>query len=196
MITAALVGVATPPMVQVTLTTDNGQAWSVIGTDGVEVWAVPGGSGIGDGQQVTLADNRKPGNREITYQVTSGSRVEQSQPIVIPFASGLVIQTLSGSVSIEADYAGSRLPLDFQSNQTRFDVPGRPRPVIRYAPTSDMASATVPLQSGAPRGTSTALEPRVDARVEFTGDFYSFDPRAVGREASEQFERILDAYGI
>lgn len=140
MITAALVGVATPPMVQVTLTTDNGQAWSVIGTDGVEVWAVPGGSGVGDGQQVTLADNRKPGNREITYQVTSGSRVEQSQPIVIPFASGLVIQTLSGSVSIEADYAGSRLPLDFQSNQTRFDVPGRPRPVIRYAPTSDMAS--------------------------------------------------------
>lgn len=38
--------------------------------------------------------------------------------------------------------------------------------------------------------------PRTEIHQEFTGDFYAFDPRDVGREASEKLERVLDAYGI
>lgn len=63
-------------------------------------------------------------------------------------------------------------------------------------PEQRVMTSTVNVPSTPGRATSTATEPRVDARVEFTGDFYGFDPRDVGREASEQLERILDAYGI
>lgn len=63
-------------------------------------------------------------------------------------------------------------------------------------PEQRVMTSTVSVPSTPGRATSTATEPRVDARVEFTGDFYGFDPRDVGREASEQLERILDAYGI
>lgn len=42
----------------------------------------------------------------------------------------------------------------------------------------------------------SAQAPRTEIHQEFTGDFYAFDPRDVGREASEKLERVLDAYGI
>lgn len=140
MITASLVGASTPRMVQIVISTTAGENWSVVGTDGTDIWPVPGGVGVGDGQQVTLADNRKPGNRAITYQVSSEIRTEQADPIIIPFSKGLVIQTLSGRESIEADYAGAQLPMEFSSGQVSFAVPGRPRPVVRYSASSDLSS--------------------------------------------------------
>ncbi|MDD7963304.1 hypothetical protein [Microbacterium thalli] len=140
MISASLIGGKTPPMVRVLASdTPAGVPWRMVGTDGVIVWVVPGGEGIGDGGQLTLFDNRSTGNRPIVYSlIVDGVSVDESNPVVVPFRDPMVIQSLDGQRAISVKYAGNELPQDFGSGQALFRVPGRARPVVRYGATSDV----------------------------------------------------------
>lgn len=138
MITASLVGAQTPPLVQIIISeTPAGEEWELIGTDGVHTWTVPGGKGVGDGEQLTLSDNRSPGNRPITYVLMTIFGNESAAPITVPFPTSLAIQSLDGSKSINVEIAGSTLTATNAAQQELYRIPGRRRPAVRYAPTGD-----------------------------------------------------------
>lgn len=141
MIAATLVGGKTPPLVRLVVSAaPSGQSWTMVGTDGSIMWVVPGGEGVGQGEQLTLFDNRSTGNRPITYAlIVDGATTDESDPIVVPFSAPIVIQSLDGQRAIGVKYAGHELPIDLTSGQVSFSVPGRARPAVRYGATSDVS---------------------------------------------------------
>lgn len=139
MITAALVGGGSPQRVQLIVdATPDGELWTLTGSDGTHTWSVPGGAGVGDGDQLTLTDNRGPGNRAIVYTFASASVTESSDPIVIPFDGDFVLQSLNGQRSLTVGLLRGSLDVALEVSQGRFRIPGRPRPVVRYAATGDL----------------------------------------------------------
>lgn len=138
MITASLIGAQTPPLVQIVISeTPPSEQWELLGTDGAYSWIVPGGGGLGDGGQLTLADNRGPGNRPLTYIFVTADGNQASEPVTIPFTNSLAIQSLDGQRSINVEIAGMELTASYASRQEVFDVPGRRRPAVRYAAGGD-----------------------------------------------------------
>jgi hypothetical protein len=139
MITATLVGGSTPPLVQVVVSaTPTGQTWVVTGSDGSYSWTVPGGVGVGDGQQLTLVDNRSPGNRPIQYTIASSAGSETSAPVVVPFDADMVVMSLDGQTAVQVEVMGEPLAFSRESAQVAFSVSGRARPVVRYSTTADV----------------------------------------------------------
>jgi hypothetical protein len=110
-------------------------------TDGSYTWRVPGGFGVGDGGQVVLVDNRAPGNVPVIYRVVVGSAVEASEPVLVVFEKDLVLQTLDGQQSIQADLLDGSLSIDLATSVAKFRVPGRARPVTRYDVIGDVAGS-------------------------------------------------------
>ena len=132
-ITATLVGGSTPPLVQVVVAaTPPGAQWTVTGHAGDYSWTVPGGMGVGDGQQLTLVDNRSPGNMPVTYTISSSAGQKTSPPITVPFSTDLVLMSLDGQVAVEVNLAGSEMPWSIPSSQVAFTIPGRENPVVRF----------------------------------------------------------------
>lgn len=141
MITATLVGAQSPRLVQIVISlTPDDEEWTLTGAAGEYVWTVPGGMGVGDGAQLTLVDNRSPGNVPVEYTFTSPSIVE-SATVTVPFSTDFVIQSLDGQRAIEVEFGGMEMVNTLDSGQARFDIPGNPRPVVRYSVTSDVAGS-------------------------------------------------------
>ncbi|MEA1264254.1 hypothetical protein MicroSTF_14520 [Microbacterium sp. STF-2] len=139
MITATLIGGGSPQMVQIVVdVTPVGVPWTLTGAVNGRSWTVPGGEGVGDGSQLTLGDNRAPGNQPIVYTFTAGPSSQTSAPITVPFASDFVLQSLNGSRALALELALGSLDTSLASNQAQFRVAGRSRSAIRYDVTGDV----------------------------------------------------------
>ncbi|MCT1395676.1 hypothetical protein M4D51_08045 [Microbacterium sp. p3-SID338] len=133
MITATLIGGGTPQMVQIVIdATPAGVPWTLTGSVDDQTWPVPGGVGVGDGGQLVLTDNRAPGNRPIVYTFAAGAARQASEPIVVPFSTDFVLQSLTGSRSLALELYSGSLNTELSSNHAQFRIPGRSRPSIRY----------------------------------------------------------------
>lgn len=138
-VTATLVGGQNPQLVQIVVDeAPDGETWTLTGTAGDYTWQVPGGAGIGDGDQVVRVDNRTPGNLPIVYTFTAESGAESSSPITVTFARDMVLQSMDGQITLQLELLDESLDTELPVNGARFRVPGRPRPVVRYDVTGDV----------------------------------------------------------
>lgn len=101
-------------------------------TDGSWSWTVPGGTGVGEGEQVVLTDIRAPGNVPVTYRFTSESGVEASNVVVVPFLHDIVLQTGDGLAAVDVELSADSLGIGWEPQVSQFRVPGRSRPVVRF----------------------------------------------------------------
>lgn len=138
-ISAILVGGQSPQLIQVTVSaTPSGVAWRLEGSAGGTSWLVPGGEGVGDGQPLTLVDNRTPLNTEIVYTFRPATGSPQvSAPVIAATSYELVIQSLDGQDVVGFDMLDESGSIALEPQHAVFVVPGRPRPVIRYTVTGD-----------------------------------------------------------
>lgn len=141
MLTATLIDSGSLPVAQVVVdVTPQDVAWTLEGSIGDYTWQVPGGAGIGDGQQLSLVDNRAPGNRTIVYRFTAGATVQTTTLVGgVPFPGDCIIQTLNGSTAVGVTPLWEFLHGEYESRQASFTVPNRRRPVVRYDVTSDLS---------------------------------------------------------
>lgn len=138
-ITVSLVGSAQPQLVQIVVSaTTSGAAWTVTGTAGGLTWTVPGARGVGDGLQLVLSDNRAPLNVPVTYRFVS-TATQTASPITRTQAMGdAVLQSLDGQRSVVVNLQNGTQDQELRTAMRLFEVPGRRRPVARYAATSDV----------------------------------------------------------
>lgn len=138
MITVALVGAQTPPLVQIVVdSTPPGEAWIVEGSADGMTWVVPGATGVGDGNQLTLIDNRGPLNVPITYTFRAESVTEEAAEITlaVPSTIDAVLQTLDGQRSVGVTLLDPSLDYELDVFQSVFGIPGRRTPAVRYTQT-------------------------------------------------------------
>lgn len=139
MITLTLVGSGDPKDVQIVISAiAAGTPWRLTGHAGDWSWTVPGGEGVGDGGQLVLLDNRAPGNQVVTYQIDRGGIVETSAPLNIPMTAEMILQSPDGSRVVPVGFLKGSGDTKRSSNQARFRVSGRRRPVVRYDVTGDI----------------------------------------------------------
>jgi hypothetical protein len=157
MITASLVGGGVPPLVQIVVDeTPDGEGWTLTGSAGGLTWTVPGGVGVGDGEQLTIADNRTPGNIPIVYTFTAETVTEVADAVTVPMPE-LVLQSLDGQVSLPVSLLDGALSVQFPSRKSRFVIPGRRRPVTRFTVSGDREGSWPVLVPVAESGTFDAL---------------------------------------
>ena len=195
MITVSLVGGQSPPLVQIVVSqAPNGEAWTLTGSSDDFTWQVPGGAGVGAGGQVSLADNRAPGNRPVIYTFKSPSKTEVSAPITVPIDGDFALSTLDGGLSLTVGLQAGSLDVKTAVQQELFVVPGRPRPVVRYAATSDVTgtlSLLVPISAtGLLR---KIFAPGAPVLWRFGADSFDLPPVAVfafGNTASSAYPTV------
>lgn len=143
-ITADLVGSETPQRVQIVVSaTPSGQSWTLYGSAGDLEWVVPGGMGVGDGNQLTLIDNRGPLNTPITYRFVANT-TQTAAPITRVQALGdAVIQSLDGQTTVVVNMQDGSQNWELQPNQQLFRIPNRRKNVARYAATSDQVGQVI-----------------------------------------------------
>ncbi|MFD6163704.1 hypothetical protein ACFWFR_00830 [Oerskovia sp. NPDC060287] len=138
-ITASLVPAGSPEPVQIVLAgVPAGTAYTVTGaTGGGSSWPVPGGVGMSSGEQVVRVDNRSALNALVTYQAVVAGVTYVSAPVTVSHTARYVLQSLDGQTSVDFVWDDNGMPRDLVSNAVTFDVPGRARPPVRYAPGGD-----------------------------------------------------------
>jgi hypothetical protein len=139
-ITAELITSAgSPPPVQIVLTdVPNGAEYVVTGSIGSgSAWPVPGGTGVSDGGQIVLVDNRSALNTPVTYSAVVEGVTYSAAPVTITHDAGYVLQSLDGQTSVDFVWLSNSMPREPQINAVAFNVPGRRRPPMRYAPGGD-----------------------------------------------------------
>lgn len=133
-ITATELGGATPAFAQVVvtgLTADD--VYTVTGHAGDHEWAVQGGSGISDGEQLVLVDSRVPWGGEVVYRVTVGETVTESDPFELTDPGvWCVFQTLTGDQMVAVEVVTFTDPRTARSRRAFFAVAGRRSPVVRH----------------------------------------------------------------
>lgn len=139
-ISASLVESAgSPPPVQVVI--DGvlpGYEYVVTGsTGGGSSWPVPGGKGVGTGGQIVLVDNRSALNTPVTYSVVVQGVTYSADPVTVVHDGQAVLQSLDGGTAVDFVWLSNSLPREPQINAVTFNVPGRRRPPVRYAPGGD-----------------------------------------------------------
>jgi len=139
-ITASLVTSAgSPPPVQIVIgDVPSGAEYVATGnTGGGSSWGVPGGTGVGDGGQVVLVDNRSALNTPVTYSVVVQGVTYSAPPVTVLHSGKAVLQSLDGQTSVDFVWLSNSLPREPQINVATFNVPGRRRPPVRFAPGGD-----------------------------------------------------------
>lgn len=141
---AVLVAAGDPAPVQIAFRPQAGEDYTVFGSALGSTWPVPGGVGVGTGDQVVLVDNRGALNVPIVYRVViAGVPYEAaSVTVLLPGVRG-VLQSLDGRVSVRFKWIPNGLPLEPEVNAHVSNVPGRPRPPVRYATGGDGGGALV-----------------------------------------------------
>lgn len=117
-----------------------GEPWTVTGTWDNVTWAVSGGSGVGDGEQLLLVDIGAPLNVPVVYTFSTPNASQSAAPVTV-VAPRLLLQALDGSVAVAAELMTGSFGLELDPQQELFTIPGRPRPVVRYSVTGDGAGA-------------------------------------------------------
>lgn len=172
MITASLVSGAEPQLVQLVVDgVPDGLAWRIVGRVGQVLpglvpgpgvvpssstlpeaqtllfagysWDVPGGFGVGDGDQVVLTDNRAPGNTTVVYSLVTESGEEASDEVTVTFPgdADVVLQSGDGQRRVAGWLLqGSTEDIELPTNVASFRVAGRARPVTRYDVLGDVVS--------------------------------------------------------
>lgn len=143
-ITATLVGSSTPNPVQIVVSsTPVGEPWTVYGSTGDSEWVVPGGEGVGDGDQLTLTDNRAPLNQPITYRFVA-SATQTAAPVTIVQATGdAVLQSLTGAETVVVNLQDGSQAYDQETQLALFTIPNRRRPVARHGVLGDPAGVLI-----------------------------------------------------
>lgn len=142
-ISASLVGTSTPKAVQVVVTgLTNGQAYVIRGKFGTVKWAVRAGSGTSDGTQVIRSDLFAPINTPVSYEVevveVDGAVAATSSPITVPYTgpdsdgSKYVLTSLDGKSAAGFTWQDNGDPREVAVRASRFEIPGRARPVVMY----------------------------------------------------------------
>lgn len=146
-ISVSLLGGRAPQMVQIAASAvPVGTPWRLVGRAGDDEWVVPGGEGIGNGGQISRADNRAALNVPVVYVLTAGTRVDTSLPIIVEMNDpdvDVVFDSLDGSVTVRAALMDGSQSLDLDLRGAEFEVAGRERPVRRYDVTSDGAGELI-----------------------------------------------------
>lgn len=135
-IAASLVSADIPRPVQIVVNgVPSGTAYTVVGTTGDgSTWPVPGGSGVSNGGQVVLVDNRSALNTPVTYTVTAGGSTYAAAAVVVAFPGQYVLQSLDGQTSVAFVWQDNALPREPVIASAVFEVPGRDRPPVRFVP--------------------------------------------------------------
>ena len=138
-ITASLVPAGSPEPVQIVLAgVPAGVGYLVTGTTGAgSSWPVPGGVGLSTGQQVVLVDNRSALNAQVVYQAVVAGVTYVAGPVTVTHPGRYVLQSLDGQTVVDFVWDDNGMPRDLVANTAVFDVPGRARPPVRYAPGGD-----------------------------------------------------------
>jgi len=135
-ITAALVGVADPPVVQVAVDgLTLGTHVKVKGNANGRSWTVRGSDKLADSTQLVVADDLGAINTPITYRVwVDGVSEAAASPVTVPFATDQLIGSLDMATVIAVQrWQDNALPLDVGIDQHFTTVPGRANPVLRFA---------------------------------------------------------------
>jgi hypothetical protein len=118
-------------------------------------WVPPGGTGIGDGDQVVLTDNRAPGNVPVVYSLVTEAGEEYSETLRVVFPAGrdTVLQSGDGQRSLAVSLLAGSDGIELPTNVASFRIPGRARPVVRYDVLGDVVSTMnvlVPIEEKTP----------------------------------------------
>ena len=119
----------------------SGEPYTVVGVAGTTTWPVPGGVGVGTGEQVALIDNRAPLNLPFVYRVVAGGQVYESAPLSVASQAPLLLTSLDGDITVEFEWDDDRAPRELAVRSATWDVPGRSRPPSRFAPGGDGAGS-------------------------------------------------------
>lgn len=133
-ISASLSAVAPPaPVIIVVNGVGAGVGYRISGsTISGYTWDVNGGSGVGTGDQITVADILTPINEDVTYSVTVGTSVTSTATLTVP-SPEFVLQSLDGrDVFTDIIVADSDFAREFPTRVNKFDIPGRSRPLTHY----------------------------------------------------------------
>ncbi|MBW9118890.1 hypothetical protein JNB63_02160 [Microbacterium trichothecenolyticum] len=132
-LTATLLAAADPRPVQVVLNgTTAGQEYRVFGTstDGAS-WDVPGGTGVSEGTQVLLIDNRSALNTPITYQAVVDGASYAASPVTVEHDGVAVLQTIDGLIVVGVEVASVTEPRSASPRSAEFEIAGREAPAAR-----------------------------------------------------------------
>lgn len=133
-ISAALVGAASPQLVQIVVSaTANGVPWVLTGASSDWSWDVA--EGVGDGSQLVVVDIRAPGNTPVTYTYASNGAAQVSAPVTVAIAGDIALQSFDGQRSVTVNLQKGSLDLELEPAHAVFDIPGRRLPVVRYTAT-------------------------------------------------------------
>lgn len=143
-ITVSLVGSTTPQPVQIVVSaTPVGEPWTVYGSTGDAEWTVPGGEGIGDGDQLTLSDNRAPLNVPVTYRFVAAATQTASPVTVVQATGDAVLQSLTGSAIAVVNLQDGSQEYSQEPQLALYTIPGRRRPVARHGVLGDPAGRLI-----------------------------------------------------
>lgn len=132
-LTATLIAAADPRPVQVTLNgTTTGQAYQVSGTtaDGAR-WQVPGGTGVSEGSQILLVDNRAALNTEVVYSAVVDGVTYVADAVTVAHDGVAVLQTIDGLTVVSVEIASVTEPRSASPRSALFEIAGRSDPAAR-----------------------------------------------------------------
>lgn len=134
-VSAALVGVASPRLVQVTVEgLSVGHDVRVLGVLGGFTWDVRGGAVVASSSQLVVLDDLTPVNRPVQYRVeVEGVTAATSDPITVPFHADHLLMSIDGSVVVPFAWEDNADPRSITVDQHLTYVPGRRHPVVRFA---------------------------------------------------------------
>lgn len=143
-ITVSLVGSDTPQRAQIIVSsTPVGEHWKLYGSAGGLEWTVPGGEGTGDGNQLTLTDNRGPLNTPIVYRFVANT-TQTASPITVPQQTGdAVLQTVNGIDVVVVNLQVGSEGFSLEPDIALFHVSGRRRMVARHNVASDATGTLI-----------------------------------------------------
>lgn len=143
-VSASTAGVMVPPVVQVVVEgLTVGAVASVVARTGGSSRVVRGRSWVASSSQLVVVDELAAINAATVYEVrVGGALAATSAPVVVPFAGDYLLQSVDGSVSLApVSWRRNGLPRSVRVDQHLTYVPGRPRPVLRFAAAGGVSGA-------------------------------------------------------
>ena len=118
-------------------------------------WTPRGGRWEGTGGQRVLADALAPINTPVVYRLTTSSGTAfETAPITRPWRGLSLMTSATGTMPVDCVWQG-RDARELKPRLTEHEIPGRPTPVVVYAPT--MGAGTVSLTARTNRGDTPAM---------------------------------------
>ena len=124
-----------------------GDDYRVVGTARGQEWPVPGGRGTSTGEQILLADALAPINTPVSYEARcSGGTVLRTTPITRPWPGRTLVTDLTATRAVDCLWQGDD-SRTLAPRLTTHEVPGRPTPVVVYAPAQGQGDASAQIRT-------------------------------------------------